>query len=291
MLFAIAVILILIADQGLKYWVTLSIPLDDGVRALFPGFLELRNIHNTGAAFSLLAGAPRWIFIILAVIFIVIIVLAVRREWVHGAFGRWMAILLLAGALGNCLDRMLSGYVVDMFAFEFWPSFPVFNIADICIVIGAIGFFLHVLLYKDSDTVAKEAAGRGGKQKDEPRTEVFKPTPEKNAGHPVSPDQPTQRVDMKTKTVKRTAAPKAAVKTDEAPKARPAEPQADPFAAWDRAVHTLEKEAKDKAAAAARPEPIPEPKPSAVKPTVAKPKKAEPEGFSLEDILAEFSDE
>ena len=83
MLFAIAVILILIADQGLKYWVTLSIPLDDGVRALFPGFLELRNIHNTGAAFSLLAGAPRWIFIILAVIFIVIIVLAVRREWVH----------------------------------------------------------------------------------------------------------------------------------------------------------------------------------------------------------------
>lgn len=291
MLFAIAVILILIADQGLKYWVTLSIPLDDGVRALFPGFLELRNIHNTGAAFSLLAGAPRWIFILLAVIFIVIIVLAVRREWVHGAFGRWMAILLLAGALGNCLDRMLSGYVVDMFAFEFWPSFPVFNIADICIVIGAIGFFLHVLLYKDSDTVAKEAEDRGGKQKTEPRTEVFKPTPEKNAGHPVSPDQPTQRVDMKTKTATRTAAPKSAVKPAEAPKAKPAEPQADPFAAWDRAVHTLEKEAKDKAAAAARPEPIPEPKPSAVKPTVAKPKKAEPEGFSLEDILAEFSDE
>ena len=142
-----------------------------------------------------------------------------------------------------------------------------------------------------AETSAKEAEGSGGKQKTEPRTEVFKPTPEKNAGHPVSPDQPTQRVDMKTKTVKRTAAPKAAVKTDEAPKARPAEPQADPFAAWDRAVHTIEKEAKEKAAAAARPEPIPEPKPSAVKPTVAKPKKAEPEGFSLEDILAEFSDE
>ena len=50
MLFAIAVILILIADQGLKYWVTLSIPLDDGVRALFPGFLELRNIHNTASS-------------------------------------------------------------------------------------------------------------------------------------------------------------------------------------------------------------------------------------------------
>ena len=286
MLFAIAVILILIADQGLKYWVTLSIPLDDGVRALFPGFLELRNIHNTGAAFSLLSGAPRWIFIILAVIFIVIIVLAVRREWVHGAFGRWMAILLLAGALGNCLDRMLSGYVVDMLAFEFWPSFPVFNIADVCIVIGAIGFFLHVLLYKDPESVAKEAEGSGEKA---PRTEVFKPT-EKPAGQPVSPDQATQRVEMKTKTVKKPAAPKNAVKIEEEP-ARPAAQKADPFAAWDRAVNTLEKEAKEKAAAAARPEPIPEPKPSTVKPTVAKPKKAEPEGFTLEDILAEFSDE
>ena len=289
MLFAIAVILILIADQGLKYWVTLSIPLDDGVRALFPGFLELRNIHNSGAAFSLLSGAPRWIFIILAVVFIVIIVLAVRREWVHGAFGRWMAILLLAGALGNCLDRMLSGYVVDMLAFEFWPSFPVFNIADVCIVVGAIGFFLHVLLYKDPESVAKEAEGSGEKPKKAPRTETFRPS-EKPAGQPVSPDQATQRVEMKPKTVKKPAAPKNAVKIEEEP-AKPAAQKADPFAAWDRAVNTLEKEAKEKAAAAARPEPIPEPKPSTVKPTVAKPKKAEPEGFSLEDILAEFSDE
>ena len=294
MLFAIAVILILIADQGLKYWVTLSIPLDDGVRALFPGFLELRNIHNTGAAFSLLAGAPRWIFILLAVVFIVIIVLAVRREWVHGAFGRWMAILLLAGALGNCLDRMLSGYVVDMFAFEFWPSFPVFNIADVCIVVGAIGFFLHVLLYKDPEAVAKEAESRGEKPKSAPRTEVFKPAAEKSAGQPVSPDQRTQRVEMNPKTAKKPAAPQRAAKPAEAPKAAPAKPaeqKADPFAAWDRAVHTLEKEAKDKAAAAARPEPIPEPKPSNVKPTVAKPKPSVDDGFSLEDILAEFSDE
>ena len=146
MLFAIAVILILILDQGLKYWVTLSIPLDEGVRNLIPGVLELRNIHNTGAAFSLLSNAPHWIFVVLAVLFIAIIIVAVKREWVHGAFGRWMAILLLAGALGNCLDRMLSGYVVDMLAFQFWPSFPVFNVADVCIVIGAIGFFLHALL-------------------------------------------------------------------------------------------------------------------------------------------------
>ena len=292
MLFAIAVILILIADQGLKYWVTLSIPLDEGVRAFIPGVLELRNIHNTGAAFSLLSGAPRWIFILLAAAFIAIIIVAVRRQWVHGAFGRWMAILLLAGALGNCLDRMLSGYVVDMLAFQFWPSFPVFNIADVCIVIGGIGFFLHALLYKEPETPAKEREGK-----------AQQPAPEKNrreqaqpAAQPVSSEQPTQRVEMKSrpeaekKPAAKPAAPKAAVP----PKPAPAEkPQGeDPFAAWDKAVQDLEREAKEKAAAAAAPEPVPEPKPSEVKPTVQRPAAPAEENtaFTLEDILAEYQD-
>ena len=301
MLFAIAVILILIADQGLKYWVTLAIPLDEGVRAFIPGFLELRNIHNTGAAFSLLAGAPRWIFILLAVAFIVIIIVAVKRSWVHGAFGRWMAILLLAGALGNCLDRMLSGYVVDMLAFQFWPSFPVFNIADVCIVIGGIGFFLHALLYKEPETVAKEAERKAKRPAAEPKRPARpaqpKPRTEKPADKPVSPDQPTQRVEVKPKREKTAAQPDVQV-PDEPTKvvsAKPAEKPApaseDPFAAWDKAVQDLDREAKAKAAAAAAPEPIPEPKPSEVKPTVQRPAKASDDlDFTLEDILAEFKD-
>lgn len=299
MLFAIAVILILIADQGLKYWVTLSITLDEGVRALLPGVLELRNIHNNGAAFSLLSGAPRWIFIILALAFTVIIIVAVRREWVHGAFGRWMAILLLAGALGNCLDRMLSGYVVDMFAFQFWPSFPVFNLADICIVIGAIGFFLHVLLYKEPAAATGEgsAPAKAVRREKALDAETVKVRERKGAeakpAQTAVPEEPTQRVEMKPKSDAPKAPKKpAAVKSAVPPKSA-AEPQAkgesDPFAAWDKAVQELDREAKAKAEAAKMPEPIPEPKPSDVKPTVHRPKPAE-ETFSLEDILAEFQD-
>ena len=62
MWYAIVAILILIADQGLKYWVTLNIPLDTGHVTLIPGVLELTNIHNNGAAFSILQHAPHWIF-------------------------------------------------------------------------------------------------------------------------------------------------------------------------------------------------------------------------------------
>lgn len=313
MLFAIAVILILIADQGLKYWVTLHIPLDEGVRALLPRVLELRNIHNTGAAFSLLSNAPHWVFILLAVAFIAIIILAVRKQWVHGAFGRWMAILLLAGALGNCLDRMLSGYVVDMLAFEFWPSFPVFNIADVCIVVGAIGFILHMLLYQEPETAGKkpeqtakesgkERAGKPAAPAAQERAEVLKARAQREKiaeRQPVAENQATQRVDVsprpeaaRTETA-RPAAPKAAAMQPVRPD-RPAVEEVpaseDPFAAWDHAVQTLAQEAKAKAAAKPAPEPVFEPKPSDVKPTVERPRKPESDSFSLEDILAEFKD-
>ena len=80
---------------------------------------------------------------------------------------------------------------------------------------------------------------------------------------------------------------------------KPAEPEqtasADPFAAWDQAIQSLEAESKAKAKAEAErrnaPEPVPEPKPSEVKPTVQRPKKPAGDSFSLEDILAEFKDE
>ena len=152
MWYAIVAILILIADQGLKYWVTLNIPLDTGHVTLIPGVLELTNIHNNGAAFSILQHAPHWIFVIFTVVFAAIAVFCLRRNVVHGKVGRWSVVLVLAGAVGNCIDRILSGYVVDMFHFQFWPSYPVFNVADIFVVAGVILFLLYYLfLYEKTD--------------------------------------------------------------------------------------------------------------------------------------------
>ena len=92
MWYAIVAILILIADQGLKYWVTLNIPLDTGHVTLIPGVLELTNIHNNGAAFSILQHAPHWLFVIFTVVFAAIAVFCLRRNIVHGKVGRWSVV-------------------------------------------------------------------------------------------------------------------------------------------------------------------------------------------------------
>ena len=150
MWYAIVAILILIADQGLKYWVTVNIALDTGHVTLIPGVLELTNIHNNGAAFSMLEHAPHWIFIIFTLVFAAIAVFCLRRNVVHGKVGRWSVVLVLAGAVGNCIDRILSGYVVDMFNFLF-VRFAVFNLADVFIVVAGITLCLHVIFYRGDD--------------------------------------------------------------------------------------------------------------------------------------------
>ena len=151
MWYAIVAILILIADQGLKYWVTVNIALDTGHVTLIPGVLELTNIHNNGAAFSMLEHAPHWIFIIFTLVFAAIAVFCLRRNVVHGKVGRWSVVLVLAGAVGNCIDRILSGYVVDMFNFLF-VRFAVFNLADVFIVVAGITLCLHVIFYRGDES-------------------------------------------------------------------------------------------------------------------------------------------
>nr|WP_166266446.1 signal peptidase II [Marinobacter caseinilyticus] len=133
-------VLVVAADLGTKAlataWLTYGQPLP--VAPLF----NLTLLHNTGAAFSFLAGADgwqRWFFVILALGVSVVLVrwlLTLKRH------ETWMAIaivLLLGGALGNVYDRVVHGYVVDFLHF-YWGGyhFPAFNLADTAISIGAV---------------------------------------------------------------------------------------------------------------------------------------------------------
>ncbi|MGI5936297.1 MAG: signal peptidase II [Oscillospiraceae bacterium] len=158
MLYAIVTVLILILDQGLKYWTTLNIPYGDGVRNLIPGFIRLTNIHNYGAAFGILQNT-RWLLIAVTVIFAVAVILLVSTKTIKGAFGRWTAIMVLAGALGNGIDRVLHGYVVDMLEFEF-INFEVFNVADIFITVGGILLCLYVIFQRDAIELKKREKPR-----------------------------------------------------------------------------------------------------------------------------------
>lgn len=158
MLYAIVAVLVLILDQGLKYYVTLNIPLNDGVLPLIPGILSLTNHHNYGAAFSLLSDSgARWAFVILAVALTLGVVYALAARKVKSPIVRWLLTLIAAGAMGNAIDRALYGYVVDMFRTEFM-NFAIFNVADIFITVCGILLCLCILIPSKEEREAKKAA-------------------------------------------------------------------------------------------------------------------------------------
>lgn len=153
MIYAIIAVLIIIADQLLKYWVTLNIPLNDGIINLIPGVISLVNIHNRGAAFGMLQNG-RVLFIVIAVVFIAIVVYALASNIIRAPLGRWSAVGVLAGAIGNCIDRIMNGYVVDMFKLEF-INHAIFNIADIFISVCGVIFCIYIILGKDEEPEAE----------------------------------------------------------------------------------------------------------------------------------------
>ena len=149
MVYAIVAAIILIADQWLKYWVTVSIVLDTGEKALIPGIIKLVNIHNEGAAFGMMdSGNMRWVFVALAAAFSVLLVVLMVKRVLSGKFACWCSALAIAGAIGNAIDRVLYGYVVDMFRPEF-IDFYVFNLADVMLVLSCLMFIVYIFVGGD----------------------------------------------------------------------------------------------------------------------------------------------
>jgi len=157
-------------DQLMKLWTVKNIPLG-GVREFLPGLLTLRHEHNTGAALSIM-NEHTWILtgvsIALSVLLVVLILskgFTFREKLCLG--------MILGGAVGNGIDRLLLGYVVDMFIFDFFPVF-VFNVADAFIDVAAILFAIFYLV-----RTAKEEKMRTGPM---PELQRLKKEPEDTAG-------------------------------------------------------------------------------------------------------------
>lgn len=140
---------VLALDQWVKQYVSVHIPLN-GSQPFLPGFLELSRVHNYGAAWSTFWG-KRWILVVITSFVVLILLYLVIRRVVRHPIGVLACCLIAAGGLGNILDRVRLGYVVDMFRFEF-ISFPVFNVADVCINVGcALGVIYYLWLYEKYD--------------------------------------------------------------------------------------------------------------------------------------------
>ena len=215
---------------------------------------------------------------------------------------------MLAGAVGNCIDRILSGYVVDMFNFLFM-RFAVFNLADIFIVVAGITLCLHVIFYRGDDG-ADDAAPKAARRQ---RTGAAHDAPKARRLHLPAKRRPSAAPEASAKPAP-SDGPAAA-----AQEAAPAKD--DLFAAWDRAPVAAQpvtpaapKPAAPEAAAPApkpaapaQPKPAAQPAAEAADPllaylnsTPAVPETPKPDdntdgstdgaAYSLDDILAEFSD-
>ena len=135
MLYAVLVVALVALDQLVKYLVVQNIPLGEYVPFL-PHILDLTYVQNTGAAFSLFS-EHTWLLTLISLVMSVLLLMALVRGFFRHPFGRISLALLLAGAVGNLIDRAFQGYVVDMFHVLFM-EFAVFNVADICVVVGGI---------------------------------------------------------------------------------------------------------------------------------------------------------
>ena len=150
MLYSIVGLLVIILDQAVKYWVQNTLFGTDIVKFI-PGVISLVNVHNDGAAFSFLSGSGARIYFIIATgVFTVLVIIALATNFISGKVSRWSLVLVTAGGLANCIDRVIYGYVQDMFKVELF-NFAIFNVADVFITVFAIVFVLAMIFEKPED--------------------------------------------------------------------------------------------------------------------------------------------
>ncbi len=138
---------IVAVDQLTKYLAAAN--LAGRTITLIPGWLQLHYITNDGMALSLLRGA-RWLFVVMTVVYLAIVILVVAKKWLKKKPELWCVAAITGGAIGNLIDRISSGLVVDMICI---PWFSTFNVADLFITFGALILVVYIFA-KDRELLA-----------------------------------------------------------------------------------------------------------------------------------------
>lgn len=143
---AVFSVLIVVIDQVSKYFVLKCIPVG-GLVPVWDGVFHLTHVQNSGMAFSMLEGA-RVFFVLMTIAAFILLYFAIKEKWVTHPVGLWALAMIAGGAVGNLIDRIRWGYVVDMIEVEFLPfNFAVFNVADCFVVVGAILLVIYAFFF------------------------------------------------------------------------------------------------------------------------------------------------
>ncbi|MGE4214678.1 MAG: signal peptidase II [Anaerotignaceae bacterium] len=153
----LSVVILTAIDQYSKYIALTQLKPVGNIKVI-DGWFDFTFVENRGAAFGILEG-QRWFFVILTIAVTIGVIIYLRKmkekDYAHN-FLRFSLVLILAGAWGNAIDRLLRGYVVDYFEFTF-INYPVFNVADIYVVAGTILLaVLLLLVIKDEPNLKGE---------------------------------------------------------------------------------------------------------------------------------------
>lgn len=145
--FPILAAVLIAVDQIVKAWTVANIELDT-VKPFIKGFMSLAYLRNYGAAWSILQN-QQWFFTIVTIAAVPGLIWYYVKQIKGNLWTLFSLALMIAGALGNFIDRIRLGYVVDMFHLDF-ISFPVFNVADMCLNVG-VGILFICIMKEESN--------------------------------------------------------------------------------------------------------------------------------------------
>ncbi|HEM2809409.1 TPA: signal peptidase II [Streptococcus suis] len=145
--FPILAAVLIAVDQLVKAWTVANIELDT-VEPFIKGFMSLAYLRNYGAAWSILQN-QQWFFTIVTIVAVTGLIWYYVKQIKGSLWTLFSLALMIAGALGNFIDRIRLGYVVDMFHLDF-ISFPVFNVADMCLSVG-VGILFICIMKEESN--------------------------------------------------------------------------------------------------------------------------------------------
>ena len=132
---------IVLIDQLSKIWAYNNLSQVGQIKGI-PGILDFMYVENTGAAFGILPN-QNWLFIILAMLVLVVALYVLFKKKIKSKLFLASMALMIGGAVGNMIDRIIRGFVIDFLKLSFFP--PVCNFADYCLTVGAVLLLVYIL--------------------------------------------------------------------------------------------------------------------------------------------------